>query len=237
MQSITRSALRSILLEIKGARILTVCVESVPKWKGGQKSPMAGVKKASRLNVMVNFSYRNGKAKAEGVDASAVEVKERAWGQHILTQGANSPRLTPFVFHGPTFQATGERYLLTADEMAAIPDSEVYVEVKIQKSFGHSYVGTDGKVYSDAEVAEYLPASRERDPNAPCDYKLENIVSLTVKGETYAVVGATAAQAKAEAGAEKLAAAKLKADLEFVAALASALEMMGEVEEIETVNA
>lgn len=188
MSTISRSALRSMLAEIKGARIVSLEVETTPKWKGGQKSPMLGVVKRSKIVGMVNWVYANALAKVEGVDPSEVEVGERAWGKHIKVEGANgAPRLTPFVAHGPTFvEALGGRSFLTIAEIEVLPDSEVYIETKVQTSLSHEYVGPDGTVYTDEQVAPYLPPKREN-PTGLADYKLTSIRKFTHNGETYAV--------------------------------------------------
>ena len=188
MSTITRAALRAMLAEIKGARIVSMEVETLPKWKGGKSSPMAGVVKRSKVSAMVNWVYANAKAKVEGVDPSEVEVGERPWGKHIKVAGASGqPRLTPFVAHGPTFvEALGGRSLLTIDEIEVLPDAEVYVEAKVQSSLSHEYVAPDGRILTDAEVADYLPPKRDN-PTGLADYRLVSIRKITHNGETYAV--------------------------------------------------
>lgn len=165
MRSITRDDLERILRNIHGSTPVTLVTITYPAVKKTGLLSGKTVEKWSRRNCIIGFIYGNSvnyqrERENKTPDFTALP---RKWGQRI--QG------TPLVEH----------------------NGNVYLETKVQRVLDSQYV-VDGRFVADYEVEPHLRAGSGDDgrqdlenPVVLRDFKLENIMSVNMFGESYVV--------------------------------------------------
>jgi len=170
MKAITQTALIETLNDIKGATFATIITETDARLKK-TGNPFGPVRKVSRVNVCLGFQYEAAVNRQRAREDSATDFEAR-------------PR------------QWGER----TTPMLVEHKGRTYLETKVQKSLGVTYIDSDGKELSREEVAPFLPArSKSRQEVADeiivRDYALDSIRSLAFGGEEYVMLQEVAAPA------------------------------------------
>jgi hypothetical protein len=155
---LTLEQLRDNLLALKGSAIVTINAETLPAMRK-TGNPYASAVKVSAVNGVINWIYEaavNRQRTRENLEAD-FRSYPRKWGQRI--QG------TPLVEHKGNY----------------------YLEMKVQGACSTYYVGTQEVSHND--ITPYLrPLSPSRQGVTReiilRDYALENIKSITYRGET-----------------------------------------------------
>jgi hypothetical protein len=165
-QEITRRALELKIRELKGAKIATIVSETVPAMRKTDNPFHGRIRKVSRTNVVLNCVYQNSvNNQREREDLERnFEPEPRKWGQRIVGTG--------LVEH----------------------NGELYLETKIQRTLGYTYIDQSGSEVDPAIINPYLPKRVEGErqgvekPVIWRDYKLASIRELVVDGTTFVVV-------------------------------------------------
>jgi hypothetical protein len=195
MQTITRSTLRDMLFNQRGATFVTMTARTVPVLVGGKKCPLAGLTKVSVINGTINWSYQNAvnaQRLREGTPTDENDVVEhfvphpRSWGVrlHEALAERSKARLLPLVAKNWNSSE------ITAEELATLPVEELYLEFKAGKSIEYKYFLADKEVPAD-EAHQHIrpasPSSRQQVENEIIlrDYKLCSIEQITMNGESY----------------------------------------------------
>ncbi len=166
---ITLKALQGMLQSSKGTKIVTLVTITDPDLKketGPEHSPNPYLPcvKVSRVNGIVNWSYENSvnlQLLREGKEPN-FEAQPRKWGTHLND--------SPFVSH---VNKAGEHNL--------------YLEVRVKSSLGHSYYSIDGEEILEEKIEPYLKKKQsvkefqgvEREVILR-DYNVKNIVTLVI---------------------------------------------------------
>lgn len=174
MKAITQKALIETLNDIKGATFATIITETDARLKK-TGNPFGPVRKVSRVNVCLGFQYEAAVNRQRTREESEADFEAR-------------PR------------QWGER----VSAMLIGHKGRTYLETKVQKSLGVTYIDATGKELSKEEVAAFLPArSKSRQEVASeiivRDYALDSIRSLTFGGEEYVMLQEVEAPAIAPA--------------------------------------
>lgn len=209
------AVVRKVLTERIGAAFVNLVTETEPDMTGGKKCPLLGrIKKVSRFNGQINWKYDNAVNNQRGrenqplTESGEVETfvpEARRWGQRLHAEmfpatedEAATNRLLPFVAHkaGTKAGSVPSHKTVTLDDLAMIPEDELYLEMRVLKTLGHYYI-LDGKELSEAEAEEivkpWLPVKKEGERQAvdkPVilrDYKMSSIVQMTLDGVTHTV--------------------------------------------------
>jgi len=196
MRKVSVDELKGILESQVGATFVTILAYTKPDFVGGQKCPVANVRKLAAVNGVINWSYEksvNRQRLREGQPADqdgAVEYfmpELRKWGVRLFDKAKR--RLMPTV-------AKGDGPTRTQEELdAAIERGETiktYLELKFQKSLGYSYWENGTKVANEV-VNPHLrqkTEGRRQEVDNPVilrDYTLENIRAIRLNGELLVV--------------------------------------------------
>jgi len=162
-RTITIKALMDSLQEHKGTQFVTIVAKTQPKLL---KNPLGPIFKVSRVNICVNWNYRNSvnlQRMREG-NKDIFVPKPRPWGTRLPN--------SPFVEH----------------------KGQLYLEAKVEKSLDHHYEMPNGDIIEDSKVTPYLPQRKQSSTQQTekeiilRDYIVENIISITMQGETYLVI-------------------------------------------------
>lgn len=194
---ITAIDFAKLLFNQRGATFVTIVAQTVPTLVGGKKCPLAGLTKTSRVNGTINWSYENAVNRQREREQTPLDVndeveqfeaKPRQWGVRLHIAGDRKTRLLPLVAH-PWHKST-----IDADELRLIPVESLYLEFRVGESLEYQYNLGD-RIVPESEVNQYLPVRREgarqqvENPVILRDYKLVNIVEITMNGETYEIEG------------------------------------------------
>jgi hypothetical protein len=169
MMTVSIDELRSKLLEVTGAKAVSVVMVTVPQMNkkvNGEANPFYGrVQKRTYRSVVIGFRYENSvnnQRAREDKDLDFVAMP-RTWGVHI--DG------TPLVEHR-------ERY---------------YLECKVERVIESNYL-LDGELADDEVVEPYLAKRTQSSRQGVdkevvlIDVNLENIEVLVMDGETYEII-------------------------------------------------
>ena len=167
--ALTQRQLEQILGQLRGATFVTLLTRTEPSMNKGGNPFHGKVFKISRVNGVANFKYANSVNRQRGREGKVEDFRPepRKWGQRV--EG------TPLVFH----------------------KGQTYLELKVERSLGHSYVWANGDVMSDEEVEQLKSHLRKRkQPETQGtdkeiilrDYKLSNIIAITMNGQQSIVV-------------------------------------------------
>lgn len=163
IRPITIKALMDSLQEHKGTQFVTIVAKTQPKLS---KNPLGPIFKVSRVNICVNWNYRNSvnlQRMREGNEDTFVP-KPRPWGTRLPN--------SPFVEH----------------------KGELYLEAKVEKSLDYRYENANGDIIENSIVNPYLPQRKQSSTQQTekeiiiRDYIVENIIGITMQGETYLVI-------------------------------------------------
>lgn len=202
------AVVRQILSERVGACFVNLVSETEPSLTGGKSCPIKGrVKKISRFNGQVNWNYENAvnnrRAKeSKPLDAvgnvELFEAEARAWGQRLHAELATGNRLLPFVYHkaGTKKGSVPSHTRVTFAELQAMPDEELYLEMRVLDTLEHYYV-LDGKRLTAEEAKEivhpWLPERKEGarqavdNPVILRDYKMSSLLQITIDGVVHTI--------------------------------------------------
>lgn len=165
MQTLTLAEFRDTLMNLRGAKPVSLVSVTVPKLRAG--NPFGPLRKRSYTNGMINWSYQNAVNKQRDREeiAEPFIAEPRKWGERIIRADGT---LTPLVQH----------------------KGKYYIEMKIEKSLDHTYQDSEGNTIENKLVDVWLPEKKDggrQEVERPVilrDYSLENIEQLTVNGET-----------------------------------------------------
>lgn len=149
----------------RGCFALTIeTLTSIAARKTG--NPYGLIFKRAKINGMANWIYENSvnaQRSREGITAD-FEAHPRNWGARI--DG------TPLIVH----------------------KGQMYLELKVQASLGYTYETADSTPLANALVEPFLPAKRDESGRQGTekavilrDYKICNILSATIDGQTYQI--------------------------------------------------
>lgn len=176
----TTENLIALLSSSKGAKIVTITTKTVPSMirtaDDGRTNPFVGknlkdtdIRKVSRVNGMVNWSYSNAVNNQRSREEKEMdfEAKPRKWGERM--------KGLPFVVH------------VTKDGKV-----KLYLEMKVERSLEHWYENTDGDRIESARIRPFLRKSSSTRQGLDKevilrDYDLSNILSIAYGGETYII--------------------------------------------------
>ena len=195
MKTISTIDLAKMLYEQVGATFVTIIARTEVKLVGGKKCPLNGLTKTSRVNGTINWSYeravqrqrdREQRPLDENEEVEQFESEPRKWGVRLHEENGSKKRMLPLVGH-PWHKST-----INADELRQMPPEALYLELRVGESLGHHYTLGE-RVVTDEEVQPYLPVRNEgarqqvENPVILRDYKLVNILSITMNGEEYVI--------------------------------------------------
>lgn len=165
METITKQELKDMLLNARrGANIVSIETETTPRMRK-TGNPYAGrLVKQSKINGMINWYYENSVNNQREREGKKTdfEAKPRQWGKRV--------KGTPLVEHKGRY----------------------YLEVKVENTYGKTYIDDQGNVVNQEEIEEFLynsSSSRQgvEDKVILRDYKLDSIQSITMNGKKYKV--------------------------------------------------
>ncbi len=202
------AVVRKVLTERVGAAFVNLVTETEPDMTGGKSCPLKNrIVKRSRFNGQINWKYDNAVNNQRGREEQPLDAagnvetfvaEARRWGQRLHAEMTNGSRLLPFVAHkaGTKAGSVPSHKTVTIDELAMIPEEELYLEMRVLNTLGHVYI-LDGKELSEAEAEEivkpWLPVKKEGERQAvdkPVilrDYKMSSILQITLDGVTHTV--------------------------------------------------
>ena len=154
----TTAQLTAVLQLIKGAKIATIVIETVPDLKK-RGNPFINVTKRTTMNVLFNFNYRKALDKAlvaNGKHPSNRPAGKRAWGEKVPN--------SPFIMH----------------------KGHMYLEAKNNGRPSKTEWFADGKTIDAKEIAPFLRAHQEMEVPM-VDVRIENIKELRTNGCIYQV--------------------------------------------------
>jgi hypothetical protein len=185
--TLTRDELKTVLINVRGAKPVTITARTKPDLVGGKKCPLVGLEKVAVVNGLINFSYENSVNKQREREAEDIEEVEtfhaepRRWGSRLFTE---NKRMLPLVH-----KVKHDNPYLTFNDLQALPADELLLELKVQKSLGHQYL-LNGEVIPNEEAEQYTRSSSagrqgvEREVILR-DYYLHNIEQVVMDGETF----------------------------------------------------
>lgn len=190
MKLINRTELLNLLFSVKGAKIVTITTKTTPRLIGGKSCPYNGVEKIAVVNGVINYSYENAvnnQRTREGKEQD-FQSQARAWGKQLFTDNTNSrtqKRLIPFVIK------KWNNDVISQDEFASIPQNEIYLNIKVERSLDYKYM-LNGVEVDKSEVNGYLPrpTSNTQDLDKevmPRNYLITNITDITIDGVSYKI--------------------------------------------------
>jgi len=170
MKAITQTQLVALLGEVKGATFATLITETDARLKK-TGNPFGTVRKVSRVNVTLGFQYEAAVNRQRTREDSEAdfEVAPRQWGQRVPG--------TMLVEH----------------------KGRTYLETKVERSLGCTYVDASGNELTAEDVAPFLPkrsgSGRQGTEKAILvrDYALDSIRSLRFAGEDHVMMQPTTA--------------------------------------------
>ena len=165
---LTKQAIVDLLKESKGAKIVTLITQTEPKMRKTDNPYIGKVIKVSRVNGMIGWNYSNSVNNQREREGMEADfqAKPRHWGERI--EG------TPLVEHKGNY----------------------YIELKVERSLGHSYQFTDGTPLTDEQVEElqgFMPKPRKPQTQQTDktiilrDYRLDTIMQLTMDKVAYQI--------------------------------------------------
>ena len=166
MKAISQESLLALLSDIKGATFATIVAATDPKLKKTGNT-LGTVRKVSRVNVTLGFQY------------------EAAVNRQRTREGTEAD-----------FEAKPRQWGEKISPMLVGHKGKIYLETKVEKSLGHSYVNAQGKEIPSELVAPFLPTRSESSRQETekeilvRDYALDSILSLSFKGEEYVLIPA-----------------------------------------------
>ena len=164
MNAITKQSLLALLAEVKGATFATLVTKTDARLRK-TGNPFGNVEKVSRVNVCLGFQY------------------EAAVNRQRTREGTEAD-----------FEAAPRQWGERISPMLVEHKGRIYLETKVEKSLGCTYLGSNGQEISSEQVASFLPA---RKPSARQetekeilvrDYSLDSILSLSFRGEEYVIL-------------------------------------------------
>lgn len=164
MKPITQASLLAMLAEIRGATFATLVTATDARLKK-TGNPFGSVRKVSRVNVCLGFQYEN------------------AVNRQRTREGSEAD-----------FEAAPRQWGERVSPMIIQHKGKIYLETKVEKSLGTSYLDSTGKELSSEQVQPFLPtrspSTRQETEKEILvrDYALESILSVAVAGEEYVIV-------------------------------------------------
>ncbi len=195
---ISLPALRDRLFTLNGATMVTMVARTKPDMIGGKSCPLAGLEKLARVNGVINWHYGKAVMKQRVKESQPLDAdgsvkqfvpKPRSWGVRLFEEMQRADkfeRLLPLVAKNWTGK------LITLGQLQALPVEELYLEYKPERSLSYMYF-LNGKVIEKDEAHKhirpsYQPKTQETDKEIRLrDYKLTNIIQLTMQGQTFIV--------------------------------------------------
>lgn len=192
MRLISRNEMKKILFNTKGSKAITIATKTKPSLTGGKSCPFKNVEKIALTNVMINFDYQksvNNQRKREGITETFV-ASERKWGDTLFTYNERSGgrRHIPFVAKNVDSEVVSE------EEFMDIPDSDLFLLVKIQSPLGYEYY-LNNVLQDKNEVNKYVRSSSNTQKQGvekevmPRTYSWSNVTEIVMDGETYKIAG------------------------------------------------
>jgi len=168
VQAMTEVQLAAMLTANKGASIVTIVTMTDPTMRKTGNPFVGNVKKVSRVNGMIGWSYENAVNNQLAREDKTAEfvAKPRKWGTRLNG--------TPLVEHKGNF----------------------YLEMKVERSLGYRYEDLQGNPLDDATMAQvkaFMPIKAKPQTQGTDkeiilrDYRLSSILSITYKGTCYLV--------------------------------------------------
>lgn len=165
MKALTTTALVATLAMVKGATFATLITETDARLKK-TGNPFGPVRKVSRVNVCLGFQYESAVNRQRTREGSEAdfEAKPRQWGTR------------------------------QAGTMLVEHKGKLYLETKVERSLGYTYMDANGTELTPEEVAPYLPARTESTRQETekeivvRDYSLDSIRSISFGGEQYVML-------------------------------------------------
>lgn len=164
MKALTATTLIELLGTVKGATFATLITETDARLKK-TGNPFGDVRKVSRVNVTLGFQYEN------------------AVNRQRTREGTDAD-----------FEAAPRQWGERISPMLIGHKGKTYLETKVERSLGYTYLDATGKELTPEEIAPYLPAksanSRQETEKEILvrDYALESIRSLSMGGEQYVML-------------------------------------------------
>lgn len=164
MKTITRQQLIEKIRQIKGATFATLTTNTDARLLGGKKSPFAGCRKISKVNVVLNVNYENSVNRQLGREDKEqnFEAAARQWGEH--------------------------------ETAAIIKNGEkLYVQAKCEKTLEVFYQ-LNSQILQKSEIpAELFPKQSESRQGTDKEvvirsWGIDSIKAISLKGEDYVVV-------------------------------------------------
>lgn len=192
MKIVSRNEMRKMLFNVRGSKPITISTKTKPSLVGGKKCPFVGVEKIAIINVMINFDYTksvNRQRMREGNSEEFV-ASERKWGAtlHTYNEVSGGTRNIPFVAKNVDSDVISE------EDFMNLPDSDLFLNVKIEKNVGYEYV-LNGEVQDKDEVNKHLrpstPSSKQdvEKEIIPRSYSWVNVTEIVMSGEVYKIAG------------------------------------------------
>lgn len=167
MNIISRERLLLMLASIRGASFATVTTRTDARLRK-TGNPFGHVEKISRVNVTLGFQYAGSVNRQRVREDSTPDFVSmpRQWGQRS--------EQTPLLIEHK---------------------GKLYLETKVERSLGHSYMAENGEILSDEQVRPFLPtrgASRQEVEKEILvrDYAIDSIVAIAFNGDEYLVAPA-----------------------------------------------
>ena len=168
VQGITEIQLKDMLMNHKGCSPVTIVSMTDPDMNKTGNPFFGLVKKVSRVNGMIGWSYENAVNKQLAREDKTADfvAKPRKWGIRLIG--------TPLVENKGNF----------------------YLEMKVEKSLDHRYEDLKGNALDDATMAQVQrfikirPQSQTQGTDKEIilrDYRLSSILSITYKGTCYLI--------------------------------------------------
>ena len=167
--AITRKQLCDMFAKRRGATFITILARTEPNMRKTANPFYGKVYKISRVNGIAWFIYSNSVNNQREREGRRTdfEAEPRKWG--IRLEG------TSLVEH----------------------KGNTYLELKVERSLGHTYVWNDGTPLTDEEVIDlktylfesYRPKTQETDKEIILrDYNINNIITVAIDGNVSVVV-------------------------------------------------
>lgn len=170
MKIITLKELQSKLATSKGAKIVTLTTLTYPDVT--KDCPHKNIFKVQSVNGVVNFNYSNSvnnQLEREGKPREFVPEK-RKWGTRLND--------SPFVSH---VKQDGTHHL--------------YLEMKVEKTFGIEYKTSEGEVIPNHLIEQYLKKPKSQKEHQGVnkeivvrDFDVKNIVAIYLLGYEYLIM-------------------------------------------------
>ena len=167
--AITQRQLEEMLANQKGATMVTVVTRTEPRMRKTGNPFVGRVFMISRVNGVANFIYGNSVNRQREREGTEADfqAEPRKWGERV--------KGTPLVLH----------------------KGQMYLELKVERSLGHTYVFANGSALTDTDVTSlkgFLYKSSQAKTQQTDkeiilrDYKVANIVAITMGRIRYTIV-------------------------------------------------